>query len=58
MHPASKSTVKEIHQKFGEVAVDAQKYKRQHVVLVRDFSSIVEKASSPNEYIGQYGEVW
>ena len=31
--PESKSTVKEIQRKFGEVAVDAQKYKRQGQVL-------------------------
>ena len=29
MPPQSKSTVKEIQNKFGEIAVDAQKYKRQ-----------------------------
>ena len=59
MPPESKGTVKEIQRKLGEVvAVDAQKYKRQgEVVLVGDFNSRIRKASSPNENIGQYGEV-
>ena len=32
----SKSTAKEIQRKFGQVAVDVQKYKRQEVVLMGD----------------------
>ena len=58
MPPESKSTVKEIQRKFGEVAADVQKYKRRgEVVLVGDFNSRIGKASNPNENIGQYGEV-
>ena len=58
MPPESKSTVTEIQRKFGEVAVDVQKYKRQgEVVLVGDFYSRNGKASNPNENIGHYGEV-
>ena len=50
--------MKEIQRKFGEVAVDVQKYKRQgEVVLVGDFYSRNGKASNPNENIGHYGEV-
>ena len=33
MPPQSKSTVNEIQRKFGEVAVDAQKYKRRGEVV-------------------------
>ena len=58
MPPESKSTVKEIQRKFGEVAADVQKYKRRgEVVLVGDFNSRIGKASNPNENIGRYGEV-
>ena len=58
MPPESKGTVKGIQRKFGEVAIDVQKYKRQgEVVLVGDFNSRIGKASNPNENIGQYGEV-
>ena len=54
MLPESKSTVKEIQRKFGEVAVDVQKYKRQgEVVLLGDFNSRIGKASNPNENVGQ-----
>ena len=49
MLPESKSTVKEIQRKFGEVDVDVQKYKRQgEVVLLGDFNSRIGKASNPN----------
>ncbi|MEO9966262.1 MAG: hypothetical protein ABJF11_10765 [Reichenbachiella sp.] len=58
MPPESKNTIKDIQRKFGEVAVDVQKYKRQgEVVLVGDFNSRIGKASKLNENIGQYGEV-
>ena len=58
MPPESKSTVKGMQRKFGEVAVDVQKYKRQgKVVLVGDFNSRIGKASNPNENIGQYEEI-
>ena len=50
-----KGTVKKIQKKFGEMALDPQKYKRQgEVVLVGDFNSSTAKASNPNENIGQY----
>ena len=56
MPPESMSTVKEM-QKFREISVDVQKYKRQgEVVLVGDFNPRIGKASNPNENIGQYGE--
>ena len=61
MPPESKSTVKEIPVKFGEVAVYVQKYKRQGEVavllIVGGFSPRIGKASNANESIGQYGEV-
>ena len=58
MPPESKSTVKEVQKKFGEVAVDLRKYKRQgEEVLMGDFNSGIGNASNPNENIGQYGNV-
>ena len=44
MPPESKSTVKEIQRKFGEVEVDVDRYKRQgEVVLVICFNSRIGK---------------
>ena len=58
MPPGSKNTINDIQRKFGEVAEDVQKYKKQRkVVLVGDFSSRIGKASKMNANIGQYGEV-
>ena len=61
MPPESKSTVRveEIQNKFEDIAVDLQKYRRQgEVVLVGGFTSrIGRKASNPNENIGQHGKV-
>ena len=48
MPPESKSTVKDIRRKFGRVAVDVQKYKRQEEVVVGDFDSRLGKARNPN----------
>ena len=57
MPPGSNSTAKYIQGKFGEEAVDAQKYKRQGAVrLVGDFNSRIGKASNPNDNLGRYGE--
>ena len=60
MPSASKSTVKGIQSKFGEVAIDVQTHKRQGEVvrvLVGYFNSRTGEAGNPNENIGQYGEV-
>ena len=52
-----KNAIKYLQRKFGEVAVDIQKYKRQgEVVLVGDFNSRIRKASILNENILQRGE--
>ncbi|MEP1954874.1 MAG: hypothetical protein ABJJ26_08050 [Algoriphagus sp.] len=58
MPPESKNTIKYVQSKFGEVAADVQKYKRQgEVVLVGYFNSRIGQASKLSENIGQYGEV-
>ena len=57
MPPESKSTVKEIRKKFGEITVDLQKYKKQgEVVEVGYFDSRIGKASNPNEKSDNMGK--
>ena len=57
MPPESKSRVSDIQRRFGEIAEDVQKYKKQgEVMLVGDFNARVGKASRPDDIIGQYGE--
>ena len=55
MPPESKSAVKEMQRKVGEVVVDVQKYKRQGeltLLIVGDFDSKIWKASNPHVNIG------
>ena len=55
MRPESKSAVKEMQRKVGEVVVDVQKYKRQGeltLLIVGDFDSKIWKASNPHVNIG------
>ena len=55
--PESKSRVNDIQRRFGEIANDVQKYKRQgEVMLVGDFNAREGKASRPDDIIGQYEE--
>ena len=46
-----------IQQRFGEIAIDVQKYKRLgEVMLVGDINERVGKADQPDDIIRQYGE--
>ena len=57
MPPEWKSRVSDIQRRFGKIAEDVQKYKKQGaVMLVGDFNARVGKASRPDDIIGQYGE--
>ena len=53
----SKITIQNIQRKFGEVAVDVQRCKRQgEVALVGGFNSRIGKASKLNDNIGRMGK--
>ena len=57
MPPESKSRVNNIQQRFGDIAADVQKYKRQgEVIQVGDFNASVGKTNIPDDIIGQYRE--
>ena len=57
MHPESKSTVNGIQQRFGEIAIDVQKYKREgEVMLVGDFNTRVGKSDQPDDISDNMGK--